>query len=72
MPDLRVCFECQYIFDLETRDKCPACSSTLNDGAREVLGPNAYHLRKSQKPWFDRQILAHSHHLRAMIKEIEE
>lgn len=69
--NLRVCFDCQYIFDLELKEKCPACSSTTHDGAREVLGATAYNLRKTQKPWFDRQILAHSHHLRAMIKEME-
>jgi len=71
MPDLRVCFDCQYIFDLETKEACPACKSTKHDGAREVLGPKAYTLRKSQKPWFDRQMLAHAHHLRTMIEEME-
>lgn len=71
MANLSVCFDCQYIFDADQIDKCPACSSTKFDGAREVLGTQAYSLRKGQKAWFARQQLAHGHVLREMIKEIE-
>jgi hypothetical protein len=74
LAPIRVCASCEFVFDMRLHPVgkgCPQCSFA-SYGARQVYGKKCYGYLKSQKPFYNRFIVAARYQAYAEITRVRK